>query len=739
MQKNKPPVKPIKTTEQAPYIKDNSVRFLLLILFITWCAAILWTYTSRASLGSWFRNTSAVITMDKSSAFISEAYETDLAQKAPEGVKIPPTGGYFKTLSAYLVSLLLISAVLLISFSTGWKCFELLKLPFSGLMENIVFSTTLGLGILAYLTLLLGSLSALYRPVIWSIIILLAAVSLLRLNSKRDYFKENKLDIGLPSSSFLDRIFIFSGGLCLLIIFAGILAPQTWYDTLLYHFSVPQYYLIHHGIADMPFNIYSNLTGTAHMLYLLGLALAGNEYLPKLFGFSASLLVCLSIYSFCKKYFSNRLGLIGAATFCAVPLVAMEIWRSQIEIMISLFVFLSLYALVNSQKDPGQNRWRIISAVFAGLAMSSKYIGFFAFLGMTAVLAVLIIKDNKNADPAKKLRASALVYFILIALAIEAPWLAKNYVYRSNPVYPYFTNIFTSSAKFQDDKIDSLKLEVRDTRVKSVKEWLALPWDMTMKSLTESPLNGPVFLAFLPLVLLLVILKESNGVFKNFLLFFTVYYIAWSLLSFQARFLIPALPILSVIIAYALTRDPVNIKSLLPLIFIFIIFLNVSHTVTRLATLNGWRVVLGMQSYGDYLSSKNMAYNAPSYRAIEFINDNLPENSKILFWGETRAFPCRRDFIASSVHNRCPFDTWAREAKDGNALFDKLREQKVTHILWNVQETQRLGIPEVLFSQESDKELKTKLADFSTKHLEELYSTKWCRVFALKDSEEVKK
>ncbi|GAH51758.1 unnamed protein product, partial [marine sediment metagenome] len=282
---------------------------------------------------------------------------------------------------------------------------------------------------------------------------------------------------------------------------------------------------------------------------------------------------------------------------------AMEIWRAQIEIGLSLFVFLSIYAFINWNNEKNERtNWLVISAIFAGLAMATKYIGFVA-LASILILLTLHIKNSKEIGKNSKTRKLFIpIYFILISFIIESPWLIKNYIIKSNPVYPYFTNIFTAT-KFEGDKADILRGDIAHSQTSSIKDWLLLPWNMTMKSRTENPLNGPIFLFFFPLIGLFLFLKDSNGIFKNLLLFFIIYYLLWSFFSNLARFLMPALAVMSIVIAYVFTRSPINIRKFLPLFFILITLLNVSNTLVRLITLNGWRVVFGLISREDYLSS----------------------------------------------------------------------------------------------------------------------------------------
>ncbi|MBP9128476.1 MAG: hypothetical protein KBG07_06880, partial [Elusimicrobia bacterium] len=94
---------------------------------------------------------------------------------------------------------------------------------------------------------------------------------------------------------------------------------------------------------------------------------------------------------------------------------------------------------------------------------------------------------------------------------------------------------------------------------------------------------------------------------------------------------------------------------------------------------------LGLISRSEYLSKK-LDY----YPAMEFMKNNLPENAKVLFVGDQRAYYCPRWHLAPMGLLPTPLRPWTDESADAPAFSRKLREMGFTHIFFNFKEAKRL-------------------------------------------------
>ncbi len=93
-----------------------------------------------------------------------------------------------------------------------------------------------------------------------------------------------------------------------------------------------------------PWLTHSNFPFLLEMLYLLGLLLHG-PVLAKLFHFACGWLTALAIYSFGRRFWSPRAGLLGAVTFATIPFVLWEMTVAYNELAFALYAFLALYTL----------------------------------------------------------------------------------------------------------------------------------------------------------------------------------------------------------------------------------------------------------------------------------------------------------------------------------------------------------------------------------------------------------
>ena len=107
-----------------------------------------------------------------------------------------------------------------------------------------------------------------------------------------------------------------------LFTFVLTLAPPSGgeWDSLMYHLAVPQQYLRHGKIVELPYDHHSYFPFTMDMLFLWGLALRG-PVLAKLFHWLMLPLCCAALVAIGKRHLSLRAGLLAAALFASIPIV----------------------------------------------------------------------------------------------------------------------------------------------------------------------------------------------------------------------------------------------------------------------------------------------------------------------------------------------------------------------------------------------------------------------------------
>ncbi len=154
--------------------------------------------------------------------------------------------------------LILLAMVFILLATISWGRRLRLFFPIEPPNAWLQWGTEFGLGILFWELLWLGSGLARiwFKPFFIAVAILLSAIVLLDMI---------QLVIGaaryLPKTFPRDPSYLFlflMGAVYLFFSIAHGLVPETFYDSMVYHLAVPQYWLLHHGICDFPTNFFSN-------------------------------------------------------------------------------------------------------------------------------------------------------------------------------------------------------------------------------------------------------------------------------------------------------------------------------------------------------------------------------------------------------------------------------------------------------------------------------------------------
>ncbi|MCK5534194.1 glycosyltransferase family 39 protein, partial [bacterium] len=495
-------------------------------------------------------------------------------------------------------------------------------------LENNIFALGLGLGFWGYCIFFLGILGGLYSELVLGLFIVSSVFC----------FKEIRQIISEIKSVIICKKFSFSPWTAILIFafilsFFASLGPVISTDALRYHLSLPNLYFLNHKIFILPNNFFSNFPALFDMLYLFTFFLKSSG-LARMFHCLAGVLTALSIYSLGKKYFNFRTGILAALIFFTTPFVLLLSSVAFIDLGVAFFFFLSFYALFIYDEKKKIN-YLVVSAVFAGLSVSTKYSG-----GLFVLIAgILYFFKRYTIDKVKfSFAFRELIIFFGITLIVVSPWLLRNLFCVKNPVYPFFSGNndlymkILSSAGININKLNWFWLP------------LVVPWHITLYvSHFENWRAGMVYLAFLPF---LFFLKGVDRKIKYLIIYCVLVYLIWVYGIQNVRFLLPVFPLLGIIIAYLIFKI-INIvensrSSCRVLIFFskqfnffikgilsFIFVWNILHFLVRSPYLLPQLYLFwGRISRVDYLRVE-----IPFYEMFQYINRNLSPSAKILFLG----------------------------------------------------------------------------------------------------------
>jgi len=420
----------------------------------------------------------------------------------------------------------------ILSYGVGRRLTQ--RIQFYSATEQFSFCTTLGLGFLAYLILLIGSLGVLRS---WLVLTVIGVISLLCLPVWIELFqrvlstcRQKGLIKWRPIFFFLLAIFFLSPFLFMP------LYPPTAFDSTMYHLAYAKIYVHAHEITLTRYIRYPVFPQTNEMLFTLALLLY-DDVAAHLIQFLMMIVMSVGLFAFGRRYFSQRGGIWAVAIFLSNPMILWAGASAYIDIGLTLFVTMSIYAFFNYIHFK-EKKWLILGGVFLGFAAGSKYSALF-FLILFGLIAIYIgFKERKLLHP---------FLFLLIATGVAFPWYFRNWYYTGNPVFPFFGQIFGYGLWSPQDiqgQLNELHSHGTGTSFQSL---LLLPWNLAFNQprfQMEAPYSQ-IYLFALPFLFLSL---RRSKIRELFIIIF-LYTLFWFSTSQVLRYLLPIIPILSLAIA----------------------------------------------------------------------------------------------------------------------------------------------------------------------------------------------
>lgn len=552
----------------------------------------------------------------------------------------------------HIVDVLFVAYLDFMAYAVGKRILRWMRLGKLGKLEHMVFAMGVGLGVIAYIIFFLGILGLFYRWIIVALLVLLSLLSFWTVRVPR---------IGkLNSKDFPYELFFLLPWFIIVLLTA--LSPPIDWDGLAYHLAVPKLYILAHKIYWVKFIHHSNFPFLMEMLYTIPLIL-GMVDACKLFHLTFALLILMLLYSQLLKH--SRVGGILALLF--LTQTVLFAWESTIAYNDLAFSFYILFAFVAFLEEEF-----LLAGVAMGFALGTKH------LALSFLLAIILLlpfyKEGRLSLKVDWKRLYKRVgVFLLPAILLAIPWYLKSYLYTGNPVYPFLYNIFGGKLWSAEAASAYREAQLSMGTGRDIVSFLLLPWNLTFhpEKFFDPGANrffaliGPSFLAFLP-----ILFWDPIS-----LLFVLISGIQWFFLSQNIRYLLPILVSLALPLAKGLCdlwRKPISY--LIGFILGFSYLLHLS--IFSLMMYPTWSVALGIEDREEFIERA-----FPTYRAYKFINQNLPQNSKIALLGEPRGFYLDREYLWADPghHTLIPYESF----KTVKELIEGYKKMGFTHILIN--------------------------------------------------------
>ncbi|OFV94777.1 MAG: hypothetical protein A3F68_12645 [Acidobacteria bacterium RIFCSPLOWO2_12_FULL_54_10] len=412
------------------------------------------------------------------------------------------------------------------------------RITYASLAEKFSFCTGLGLGIIALAVFILGLLHLLF-PIVILAIYGIAAVLLW------PNWKELRKDAERAWRDISRKRLVVYGIVLPLVspVLLLPLYPPVHWDALAYHLAAAKIYANAHAVVYTPYLHFPVFPQLNEMLFTLTLVFY-DDLAAHLVQFLMMSIVATTIYAWGRRAFNARAGLWGAVLWLSNPLVLWLGASAYIDAGLAMFLTLAVYAFLNwfhSRSIP----WLLVSAAFFGFSVGVKYLAIFPVLIAGLFLVYLSLREGKIRN---------VVAFSAIFLAVSGPWFLRNVYYTGNPIWPYYGSRLGYGTWTAEDTQAQMRDQFHPGAGNGPDALLLLPWNLAFHSGTifrSEFLISPVYLFLLPFCLLAMI---RDSYLRVLLIVTGLYTLFWFSTAQQMRYLIPALPLLSLATGAALEK-----------------------------------------------------------------------------------------------------------------------------------------------------------------------------------------
>jgi hypothetical protein len=594
-----------------------------------------------------------------------------------------------------LISIAGAALVFIAAQTLGAGICKLTRCEFDNWMERFIFNAGIGFGVLSYISLGMAALG-IYRPAFVQLFVLAtAAIGIIRCILR---FREMRLTAPIRLQRSLKwnvSVWQVIALVAALIALIGALAPEIEYDALWYHLWLPRLWLEQGSPVDLVSEYISLYPLTWELVYGAGLVM-GGPIAAKLLSFSCLPLTAMVIYQLVHRYVPQASPWLAVTIWITTPTVLWEATTTYVDLALGFYVMLVVYSVIR-YAETRERPWIIIAGFSVGFALGIKHLALIILLLVSIGLALKLWLSTRT------LKAVVLPLTILvgIGLLIALPWYARNWQASRNPVFPEFYSVFGAEPPQRWDAVTEHGLDqfkAHFGRPRTFSTLVTLPWDMTIHAALYGGNLGPLFLMFLPALLLF---RNRTPVIPWLGWLALLYILFWasSLSSFQMRFLLPIVPVLAILTAASLEQilrvvKAVGVKwgqRLVELVIVIFALLNLPpftslHEVDRLVW-DGWLthvvhtvplgVVSGKVTEADYLNQK-----VASYAAWQYIDTNLASESRILTFSGGDHFYSHRQRLSSDstmAHDA----VWVPQRGEEHLMLEQMKALGITHILFD--------------------------------------------------------
>ena len=499
--------------------------------------------------------------------------------------------------------------------------------------------------------------------------------------------------------AFIALLFLTSILIAILFLLAAV--PPVSRDALTQHLAVPDLYIRHGAIFEIPDLVASYYPMNLDLLYALPL-LFGNDILPKyihmFFGFFTAIL----IFQYLARRLNKPYAIVGVLLFLSLPIIIQLSIAVYVDLGLIFFSTGSIVCLLRWYEDDLKIRYLALAGLLCGLALGTKYNGLVVFLIANLTVPLLYVRYHRETDktnPGSFRWLKAFGYataFAIIALIVFSPWAIRNYLWTQNPIFPLYDTLFNPGTPYVERKLTPFAIR-RLLYNESLWQTLAVPIRIFIEGQDNIPnlFDGRLnpYLLFLPILAFIPSGTVDQRTYTEKVVWAGFAYLLIIFVFFtremRIRYIAPAIPPLVILSVYGLNNiwyqasnsksglRRIGMQTTISIVIIALLLLNISYISTKWKAVQPFSYIAGEIDRNAYI----MKYR-PEYGVIQYANEHLDKSDRIacIFLGNRRYYIKKESYFIEWEQFREIVEK-AAEPKD---IADYLSDKDISHIIIGV-------------------------------------------------------
>ncbi len=484
--------------------------------------------------------------------------------------------------------------------------------------EHLLFGFVLGSALLSLTLFEFSTLHIVYKGV-------LLGLGLLVLNAALALGVFHRASEPAPPLPPLWRwLFWTAFALYAVLYFFYALAPEISPDGSTYHLGLVEQILRARGFQRSPWDFYKNMPAGVELLFVFAFSFGRNSA-AALVHYQFLLALPLLIVNFGRRFGMPAAGAVAAILVFASPVAGIDGISAYVDCALAVIVF-ALFYLLRIWDEQRDDRLLLLAGILGGFAFAAKYTGGIALLYALGYAGWKLWRAKQPwIKPLVIISAAASLWIL--------PWVLKSWIWTGDPLIPFFSRLFPNPIVHPS----FVAQWSRQLRTYNLNSYWELPWQVTVRADAFPSFIGPIFL------LTPVILLGLKRPLVRALAVASVVFGASFLANLDARFLIPALPFLSLAIGIVVASwNPLAVA----LVLVLHSVLSLPMVTPQYCNEYSWRLAPEIPWSGALRIVPEDAWllqHQPGYAADRMIERLVPANEPVFStFAVTEAYTSRR-------------------------------------------------------------------------------------------------